>query len=138
MTAAGRLPPLPRPIRDASDQPDEAGAQVHLVYVLPSDEADRALDVNGTIEGSVASSQAWLATQAGGRALRIDTAGRNTRHQLPAAHAVRCHRRAQGAFVRDPLEDALAAAGFTAPDKIYIARYDGLAPLPVPAAAGRR
>ena len=48
--------------RSRVDQPDDrTGKQIHLVYAIPSDGIDRELDVNGTIAGSVASIQTWLA-----------------------------------------------------------------------------
>ncbi len=40
--------------RTTTDRPDErGGAQVHVMYLLPSDGSDRALDTNGTIAASV-------------------------------------------------------------------------------------
>ena len=63
--------PLDRATADRPD--DQTGAQVHFMYVLPSDGVDRALDTNGTMARSVAAFQSWLAGQTGGRRLRVDT-----------------------------------------------------------------
>jgi hypothetical protein len=61
-------------IRNTVDQVDDlSGSQVHVLYVLPSDGLDEALDVNGQIATSVSAFQTWLRGQTGGRQLRVDT-----------------------------------------------------------------
>jgi hypothetical protein len=60
--------------RTTSDLPDDVGgSQVHFLYVVPSGGVDGQLDTNGVISASVASWQAWLRGQTGGRGLRLDT-----------------------------------------------------------------
>ena len=60
--------------RSTVDRPDDfGGLQVHVIYAVPSDGADRAFDTSGGIESSTASYQAWLSGQTGGRVLRFDT-----------------------------------------------------------------
>ena len=44
---------LPRALVDRPDEWPAGTALVHVLYVVPSDGADRALDTNGTLEGSV-------------------------------------------------------------------------------------
>ena len=50
--------------RATADRPDdEAGEQIHVIYVLPSDRPDRSFDLDGTLAGSVDSFQGWLRTR---------------------------------------------------------------------------
>ncbi len=57
-----------------ADRPDALkGYQVHIVYALPSDGADRALDTNGTLATSVLAWQKWLRGQMGTATLRVDS-----------------------------------------------------------------
>ena len=114
---------LPRATADRLD--DWAGRpQVHALYVVPSDGTDRALDTNGTIEASVDAFQRWLASQAGGRALRMDTfegALDITFRRLSRTDAAIA---ASGPFVRDEIERELVGAGLVR-DKLYAVWYDG-------------
>jgi plastocyanin len=117
-------PDLPRATADRID--DVVGPQVHLMYVLPSDGTDRALDTDGTIAGSVSSFQTWLAARTGDRALRFDTYGGSldiTFFRLARTDATI---ESFDAFVRDEIEDETTAAGFDAPGKIYAVYYDGM------------
>ena len=60
--------------RPMTDRVDEIkGKQVHFVYAVPKGGVDRGLDRKGALANSIASFQRWLATQTGGRKLRIDT-----------------------------------------------------------------
>ena len=59
--------------RSETDRPDDIGGpQVHFVYAVPSDWADRNRDRFGEIERSVAAIQNWLPEEIGQR-LRVDT-----------------------------------------------------------------
>jgi hypothetical protein len=72
--AAGGAGSLRALDRAATDRPDEAvGPQVHLVYAVPSDGSDAALDSNGTLGAWLAGFNDWLAQQSGGTRVRIDT-----------------------------------------------------------------
>jgi hypothetical protein len=112
--------------RATADRPDEVrGPQLHVVYAVPSDGADRALDTNGAIENSVASFQRWLAAETGGATLRQDTFQGFldvTFVRLPRSDAEIA---ARGVFVRDELERLLREAGHIAADKLYGVYYDG-------------
>jgi hypothetical protein len=112
--------------RATADRPDEArGPQLHVVYAVPSDGADRGLDTSGAIESSVASFQRWLAGQTGGATLRQDTFQGSldvTFARLPRTDAEIA---ARGAFVRDELEQLLRNAGLIVEDKLYAVYYDG-------------
>jgi Divergent InlB B-repeat domain len=67
----GAASALPRATADRSD--DISTAQIHVIYAVPNDQPDRALDTDGTIASSVGAIQAWLRSQTGGPGLRIDT-----------------------------------------------------------------
>src|SRR5688572_28263625 len=62
-------PSLPRTTTDRPD--DVTGPQLHVMYALPSDGVDRALDVNGTLKNTITSFQTWLVGKDGGRPLRF-------------------------------------------------------------------
>src|SRR5664279_1711946 len=60
--------------RSTVDRPDDIGGpQIHVVYVVPSDGTDRALDTNGTLAASTTNWETWLRGQTGGLGLRLDT-----------------------------------------------------------------
>lgn len=126
-TVAGSAPAAREALpRATADRPDEVrGAQVHAVYAVPSDGTDRELDTSGAIESSVASFQRWLAAETGGATLRFDTFGGSldvTFVRLPKTDAEIA---ARGAYVRDELEQLLAAAGLGSERKLYAVYYDG-------------
>jgi hypothetical protein len=112
--------------RATADRPDEVrGPQVHAVYAVPSDLPDRELDTSGAIESSVASFGRWLAAETGGATFRFDTFEGSldvTFVRLPRTDAEIA---ARGAFVRDELEQLLAAVGLADQDKLYAVYYDG-------------
>lgn len=118
---------IPVVARAAVNRADElAGAQIKLMYVLPSDGQDRGLDTTGTIATSVRAIQHWLSGQTGGRRLRIDSFDGGTYditfHRLSRSDATM---RAYGVFIRDTIEKDLAAAGFDVADRLYAVYYDG-------------
>jgi hypothetical protein len=100
--------------RSTSDRPDEHnGPQVHVMYLLPSDGA------------SVKNWQTWLQSQTGGRGLFLDTSQGEldiTFARLPQTDG---RYSGNGLYIRDAIERDLHAAGFNAPDKIYLIYYDG-------------
>jgi hypothetical protein len=112
--------------RATADRPDDLGGlQVHVVYAVPSDGADRAFDTSGDLENTTAANQRWLAAQTGGRALRLDTHLGSldvTFHRLPRSDA---DYRALGRGARDLIEADLRAAGLVTSKKIYPVYYDG-------------
>ncbi len=112
--------------RVTADRPDEVeGAQIHVVYAIPSDGADRSLDLDGTLAASVSVFQAWLTGQTGGRGLRLDTHDGRLDVTFFELSRTDASLRSEGAFVRDRIEDELDAAGFDDPDKLYAVYYDG-------------
>jgi Divergent InlB B-repeat domain len=118
--ASGALP------RSTVDRPDDrSGSQVHVLYVVPADGQDRALDTDGTIEMSVGSFQAWLRGQTGGRALRVDTFQGALDVSFVRLAESDAAIAANGAFVRDAIEQELRTRGFADPAKIYAVYYDG-------------
>lgn len=114
--------------RSTTDRPDDlSGPQVKLLYVVPSDGVDASLDLNRTLLHSVGSWQRWLAGQAQGRYLRLDTyqgAVDIAFVRLPRSGAVMA---SYGLFLRDSLEKDLGALGWTgAGGKLYAVYYDGV------------
>jgi hypothetical protein len=116
-------PTLPRASTDRAD--DDARPQVHLIYVLPSDGQDRALDTNGTITNTVTSFNTWLAAKTGNRPLRLDTYQGSLDISFLRLDRTDSEMASHGAYVRDQIEVATKAAGFDAPNKIYAVYYDG-------------
>jgi hypothetical protein len=111
--------------RSTADRPDDtAKSQVHVIYALPRDGRDRALDTDGTLKNSVASFNAWLASKTGGHPLRLDTY-----HGTLDVSFLRLNRTdsdlASTGHVVDTILPAVEAAGFDAPHKIYAVYYDG-------------
>jgi hypothetical protein len=114
---------LPRSEIDRAD--DRGGAQIHVLYVLPADAGDRALDTDGTIEASVSSFQGWLRGQTGGRALRTDTFQGALDVSFVRLASNDAAIAASGAFVRDAIERELRSRGFADAAKVYAVYYDG-------------
>jgi hypothetical protein len=114
---------LPRATGDRQD--DFAGPQIHVVYVVPHDGEDRALDTNSVIARSVASWQKWLQGQTNGVGLRLDTYQGEldiSFFRLATNDAVVASRRE---FVREQIEEEIYAAGYNSPTKVYVVYYDG-------------
>ncbi|MDQ6688649.1 MAG: hypothetical protein M3Z50_13830 [Actinomycetota bacterium] len=114
-------------VRHFADQPDDfpGASQVHLVYAVPRDGTDAALDTNGTLRATVGSWEGWLAGQTGGRRVRLDTA-----IGQPDITFVRLgHTDAQlvskGVYIRDEIERELRARGFDRRGKVYAVYYGG-------------
>jgi hypothetical protein len=124
---AGAAPAAERALpRATADRPDEVrGPQLHVVYAVPSDGADRALDTSGAIESSVAAFQRWLAAETGGATLRQDTFEGSLDVTFVRLTRTDAEIAARGAFVRDELEQLLRATGQIAPNKLYAVYYDG-------------
>ena len=116
-------PPLARSTIDRRD--DSRKPQIHVMYVLPSDRVDRALDTDGTLKNTVSSFQAWLSAKTGGRALRLDTFRGSLDISFFRLSRTDAQIESYGAFVRDQIELEIKAAGFNAPKKIYAVYYDG-------------
>ncbi|MBI4261554.1 MAG: Ig-like domain-containing protein [Actinobacteria bacterium] len=104
---------------------DRRGQQVHVVYAVPRDGADRVLDLSGELERSLGSMQAWLSRQTGGRVLRLDTYRgevdvtfvRLTRKDAGVGH--------EGRRVYLRIRGMLAQMGLRDSNKIYAVYYDG-------------
>jgi Divergent InlB B-repeat domain/Domain of unknown function DUF11 len=96
------------------------------VYVVPSDETDRALDTDGTIVASTANWENWLKGQTGGHGLRLDTYQGTVDVSFFRMSETEAQVSAKGPNVRDEIERELKAAGLTQPDKLYAVYYDGI------------
>ena len=114
-----------RATTDRADDLPVGTQQVHVMYVLPSDGTDRALDTGGTLAASVGSWQTWLKAQTGGKGVNLDTAGGQLDVTFVRLFETDAAIAARGAFVRDEVEDELRALGFDDPWKIYAVYYDG-------------
>jgi hypothetical protein len=114
--------------RSTVDRPDDVRrkSQVHVMYVLPSDGADGALDTDGTLRNTVSSFQSWLAGKTEGKqALRIDTFSGSLDVTFVRLSRTDEEIASFGLFVRELIEAELEAAGFTAENKVYAVYYDG-------------
>jgi hypothetical protein len=117
---------LPRATADRVDD-NTTPNQVHVIYALPSDGTDAALDTGGTLEGSVGVWQNWLRGQTGGKGLTLDTFGGAldiTFARLPRTDA---QYRSFNLFIRDEIETDLRGMGLLVPRKLYAVYYDGTA-----------
>ncbi len=112
--------------RTVTDMPDDiSGAQVHFLYVVPSDGADGQLDTNGQMEQSIARIERWFVTHAVNQGLRVDT-----HNGVPDITFVRLRHTDAQATAREPwplwvMGEDLVAAGFNNQAKVYAALYDG-------------
>ncbi len=113
-------------LRSAGDRVDDrAGYQIKLLYVLPSDGADRALDTNGTLTTSFAAIQRWLSDQTAGTRLQVDTFQGSLDIGFARLNQNDATIGSLGVFARDRIESLLPAAGYSDPRKIYAVFYDG-------------
>ena len=113
--------------RASTDRPDDrVGPQVHFLYVVPRDGADRGLDTNSVISASIGSWQGWLKGQTGGRELYVDTAQGEIDISFFRLATDEATVAARGAYVREQIEEEIFAAGFNSPSKLYAVYYDGL------------
>ncbi len=111
------------PPRATQDRPDDApGEQLHVVYAVASDGADRRLDTLPTLHRSVASFQRWLA-QRTGLAFRLD----RYRGVLDITFVMLPLTRAElgTAFVGGLTLTHLESLGQRRADKLYLVYYDG-------------
>jgi hypothetical protein len=111
--------------RATSDRPDAlAGPQVHVLYVLPSDSPDEALDTNGTIEKSVDAWNGWLRGQTGGNGLRLDLFD----GQLDTSFVRLAETNDSLSTQQSPwptIDQELASRGFAGGEKTYAVYYGG-------------
>lgn len=121
--------------RASKDRPDiDTGRLVHVVYFLPSDREDDALDVQGVLDLSVRAQNAWMARETGGRTWRFDTFwfetkvdGATRRIRAVDVTFVRSKRPADQVRSLDGIMADLEAAGVVQPRKRYLvyAAVDG-------------
>jgi hypothetical protein len=119
------LPP-PTPQRVTTDQPDDfAGAQIKVMYVVPSDGTDRPIDTDGTLATSVEAWVRWVEKATEGRRLKLDT--------FQGALDISFYRlRRTGAQISSfgvreirEINTEIIAGGFASPQKIYAVYYGG-------------
>jgi hypothetical protein len=128
-------PPTCPGARSELDLPDDTpDPQVRVLYVLPSDGTDEALDTSGTLCNSVLAWSQWLAQQTEGRTLRFDTAGNVLDIgfvRLPLSDAVMHGTSAIAdidtglAYVRDRIERELRLLDMIDLHKLYAVYYGG-------------
>jgi hypothetical protein len=114
--------------RSPADRPDEVdGYQVHLVYALAADSADRESDITGDLARGVGYANDWMTAQTGGPRFRFDTCGGGQVDvsfvRLPASESL--YVAARG-WRLDVMSRDLAAAGFDDPSKIYAVWWGGI------------
>jgi hypothetical protein len=117
------LLPAPRSETDRLD--DISGSQIHVIYAVPSDGADRSYDTTVDLAYSTTSFQTWLA-QKTGYMLRLDTYRGAPDVTFVRLKKTDAEMSAFGAFVRDEIERQLRDAGYLAGGKIYAVYYDGV------------
>ena len=127
-TPASTPTPTPAPIgeRSTRDRPDDTGLpQIHVMYVLAADGIDESLDTNGGIATAVESISHWLRNQTGGLNLRWDTYEGQLDISFHRLSVDEDSITAEGAFVRDRIENELLSAGVITLDKLYAVFYGG-------------
>ena len=119
--------------RNSYDQPnDTTYYQIHPVYVLPSDQVDEKLDINGSITTSIAAASKWMSQRAGGQTLKFDTykgaldisfvrLNKTDAQMLQEA----TQKYGSVAFLREIIENELHARGFNNDGTLYVAYYGG-------------
>jgi hypothetical protein len=135
VAGGSRAEPLPRA---TADRPDDAGPQIHVMYVIPSDGVDAQLDTNGVIANWIDSMQSWLREQTGGRTFRLDTYQGQPDITFFRLRASQAEAEARD-FAAQEIETELSAAGYGSAgyinagrpvplnvrDKIYAVFYGG-------------
>ncbi|CAN5891545.1 hypothetical protein BH11MYX2_BH11MYX2_24160 [soil metagenome] len=113
--------------RNTTDQPDDVqGYQVHAIYAVASDGTDRNYDTDGHIANSVASWNTWFGTASGdGRKFRLDMYNGALDITFVRLSETEAQLSAQGAFIRDHIENDLQAVGQIKATKVYAVYYDG-------------
>lgn len=121
--------------RSEIDRPDDSPLpQVRVLYVIPADLEDEALDTNDRICNSVRAWTQWLLDETNGRALRLDTADGVldigfVRLELDDAIMHGSSEAADidtgVAYVRDRIERELVLAGHIDSNKLYAVYYGG-------------
>jgi hypothetical protein len=115
--------PSPAVTRNSTNQVDDVGgAQVHLVYAVPSNGPDDRLDQNGRIADQVNVAQLWLQQQVG-RRMRFDTY--RGAPDITFIRLAKTHQEIRSAGVDNVLRTALHDAGLDAADKFNVIFYEG-------------
>jgi len=129
------VPPGCATDRSLVDRPDDSGFdQIRVIYVVPSDLPDGALDTNGKICNSTRAFATWFHEQTQ-QYLRFDTAGgmidigfvrvSKTDAQMRGNDPNNTNVTTGTAFVRNRIELELEAMGLIADNKLYAIYYDG-------------
>jgi len=121
--------------RALADRPDDTGLdQIHILYVLPSDGADRMRDTNGQICNSVRAFATWFHSRSP-LYLRFDT--EDAQLDIGFARLTKTDQQMRGsdpnnasittgtAFVRERIELELETMGMIASNKLYAVYYEG-------------
>ena len=126
LLSASATPATQAFVRATADRTDDRpGPQVHIVYAVPADGTDNALDTDGTLVDSVAVWEEWFVEQTGDRVLRLDTYQGNadvTFLRLPFT-AQQIANAAPNELSR--FRSALGSVGLNNPTKEYAVYYDG-------------
>jgi len=122
--------------RTLGDRPDDYGFdQIRVMYVVPSDLPDGALDTNGQICNSARAFATWFHAQTQQSYLRFDTQGglidigfvrvTKTDAQMRGNDPNNTSVATGTAFVRNRIELELDAMGLIVQNKLYAVYYDG-------------
>lgn len=100
--------------------------QIHPIYAVPQDQVDEMLDTNGTISGSLKSTNAFFSLASGGKQFRFDMTLSNDIDlsfiRLPGSDAEYA---SNGLFAREAIQADVLAAGFDDSKKLYLVYYGG-------------
>ena len=111
--------------RSLVDRPDDkTGAQLHLVYAIPSDATDQALDIIGQIQAEMEVAQRWLQQQVG-RCISMDTFQDALDVTFVQFSRTNEQIRTSPAFVDQSIRLELEARGLDDPNKVYVVYYGG-------------
>jgi hypothetical protein len=102
-----------------------AGPQIHAIYFVPADAADRRLDTNGRIRSGLANVQAWFARNSGGMTWRLDELPRSRAADVTFVRGEQDDSHYDRANSLSIVEEELVRRGFNKPDKKYLVFYAG-------------
>ena len=112
--------------RTIENRPDDvSGYQIQVMYVIPKDGKNEALDTSGKIANSVAAWQQWFIGQTKSQRFRLDTFNGTLDIPFVRLSQTDSQIKSTGAKARDRIEAELKTLGFNDPQKLYAVYYGG-------------
>lgn len=109
---------LPRATRDRPDL--RRGRLVHVIYLVPADADDEALDTDGTLDCSARAQNQWFEEQSGGLRWRFDS----FRTKVRTGGGTRAVEVTDVTFVRSSLPGAALSGAFEVKDELTKLGFD--------------